>query len=82
MTKPSKYIATLTNGRGEVSARNMKQLQDSLCQQLKVDDKILTYHLIRSAALNTLQDRSRILLTHIGIESVKQTYKSVASDSK
>lgn len=74
----SKYVATLTKDRGEVQARNLFELQSTLCTKLNVPDSLLTYHLLRSAALDRLKDRNLNMLLFLGIQDVRKTYKSVA----
>jgi hypothetical protein len=71
----SKYIATLSNNRGDVHARNLFELQSTLCAQLNVPNDILTYTFLREAALGTLKGRRLYVLKCSGIEEVRKVYK-------
>ncbi len=76
----SKYIATLTNERGDVNARNLFELQTALCAKLDVPPTVLSYHFLRTAALENVKERKQCILECLGIKSIRKTYKSVKRD--
>jgi hypothetical protein len=73
----SKYVAVLSHNRDAVIARNLFELQSQLCTKLKVSPSLLTYHLLRSAALQRTKERSRNILTILGICDIHRAYKRV-----
>lgn len=78
----AKYIATLTENRGEVHARNLFELQTTLCAQLNVPKDIFTYSFLREAALGTLKGRRLFVLKCSGIESVSKLYSKIDTITK
>jgi hypothetical protein len=76
----SKYIAVLTRNRDAIMARNLFELQSQLCFKLKVSPTLLTYHLLRSAALNRTKERSKSILNVLGICDIHRAYKRVNKD--
>lgn len=72
----AKYIAKLVSGE-EVAARNLFELQTTLCQRLSISDNILTYSLLRKAALGQIKDRGLLILKSLNISSVGKAYKKM-----
>lgn len=69
-----KYIVKLITGE-EVFARNLFEMQTTLCNKLNVSSNILTYSLLRSAALGRVKDRGNLILKSLQIASVDKKYK-------